>query len=305
MAFVATFPYLPIWRRRWPRACRSPATPLSVWPRPGGGLPEEWRQQLSGILEQKISIINGLHTHLNDDPDLKAAASGNGVEIIDIRKPAPLERLHFWTGEIYEVKTPRIGVLGIDCAVGKRTTCRMAVQLCRDNGIRAEMIYTGQTGWLQEYRHGFIFDATPNDFVSGEVERVILECDRESKPDLILMEGQSGLRNPSGPCGSELLLSGNITGVILQHTPFQRFFEGLEEHARKHPAVEDEIDLIRIYGARTLAVTLNGEGGTEAELAAYRQELQGRLDIPVIDPLGQGVADLLAPIQTFMKQSAE
>ena len=37
-------------------------------------------------------------------------------------------------------------------------------------GRRTEVIYTGQTGWLQGFRHGFIFDATLNDFVSGELE---------------------------------------------------------------------------------------------------------------------------------------
>ena len=59
------------------------------------------------------------------------------------------------------------------------------------------MIYTGQTGWMQGYSHGFIFDATPNDFVSGEIERVVLECVDVYKPDLILLDGQSSLRNPS------------------------------------------------------------------------------------------------------------
>ena len=37
------------------------------------------------------------------------------------------------------------------------------------------MIYTGQTGWLQGGRFGFILDATPNDFVSGELEHAIVE----------------------------------------------------------------------------------------------------------------------------------
>jgi uncharacterized NAD-dependent epimerase/dehydratase family protein len=270
----------------------------------GGMLPQEWRLLLLGALKRGISVINGLHNHLNDDPEFRAAASGNGAKLIDIRKPAPLDQLHFWSGEIYTVKTPRIAVLGVDCAVGKRTTCRMVLQMCRDKGIRTEMVYTGQTGLLQGYRHGFIFDATPNDFVSGEVERVIVACDRDTNPDLILMEGQSGLRNPSGPCGSELLLSGNIKGVILQYTPFRGFFEGLEEHGQRHPTVEDEIDLIGKYGAKTLAVTLNDEGGTESELMEYQKMLQSKLDIPVNDPLRQGVADLLPPIQEFMRQGS-
>jgi uncharacterized NAD-dependent epimerase/dehydratase family protein len=101
----------------------------------------------------------------------------------------------------------------MDCAVGKRTTGTLLLELCRKNGIKAEMIYTGQTGWMQGLKHGFIFDATVNDFISEEIERVIIECDRESSPDLILIEGQSSLRNPSGPCGSDILLSGDVKGL--------------------------------------------------------------------------------------------
>ena len=31
--------------------------------------------------------------------------------------------------------------------------------------------------------YGFILDATPNDFVSGELESAILRCDRELAPN--------------------------------------------------------------------------------------------------------------------------
>ena len=67
--------------------------------------------------------------------------------------------------------------------------------------------------------YGFIFDSTPNDFVSGELENVVFRCDRDCSPDLILLEGQSSLRNPSGPCGAEFLCSAMAKGVILQHMP--------------------------------------------------------------------------------------
>ncbi len=110
-------------------------------------------------------------------------------------------------------------MLGTDCALGKRTTTRMLVEACRRAGLRAEWIYTGQTGWLQGAPFGFILDATANDFVSGELEHAIVSCARERSPDVIFLEGQSALRNPSGPCGSELLLSAGARGVVLQHAP--------------------------------------------------------------------------------------
>ncbi len=68
-----------------------------------------------------------------------------------------------------KVKCPKIAVLGTDCALGKRTTTRFLVEAMRKAGFKAEMIYTGQTGWMQGAKYGFIFDSTLNDFISGEM----------------------------------------------------------------------------------------------------------------------------------------
>ncbi len=270
----------------------------------GGKLPADWHEVLLEAIDNRIGIISTMHHPLDEIPELRDAARKNGIQILDLRKPKPIEQLHFWSGKIYQIGTPRIGVLGMDCAIGKRTTGRLIEQACCRNGIRAEMIYTGQTGWLQGYRHGFIFDATLNDFVSGELEHAVLECVRESSPDLILIEGQSGLRNPSGPCGSEIIVSANVKGVILQHAPFRMFYEELDKWGCRLPAVEDEINLIKMYGAQTLAVSLNGAGGTGEELIPYQQELAQKLGIPVIRPLQEGVADLLPVIRRFMSQNS-
>ena len=55
-----------------------------------------------------------------------------------------------------------------------------------------------------------------------------------------MLEGQSSLRNPAGPCGAEFLLSGNARGVILQHVPFRTYFEDLEELECCLPKIEDD-----------------------------------------------------------------
>lgn len=270
----------------------------------GGKLPQDWHNILLEAINSGINIISTMHHPLSEIPILLDAARKNDVQITDLRKPKPIEQLHFWSGEIYKVNPAKIAVLGMDCSIGKRTTCRLIEETCRDNGIRAEMIYTGQTGWLQGYKHGFIFDATLNDFVSGELEHAIVECARESSPDLILIEGQSGLRNPSGPCGSEIIVSADAKGIILQHAPFRTHYEELESLGCRLPAVEDEIELIKMYGAETLAVSLNGEGGPEEDLIRYRDELAQRLGLPVIRPLQDGVTGLLPVIRLFISQIA-
>lgn len=267
----------------------------------GGRLPGDFTRTIQQALEGGISVISGLHQHLSDNPGFREIAARNGAKLIDIRKPSPASELHFWNGQVLGVTTPKIAVLGMDCTVGKRTTCRLVLDSCLENGIRAEMIYTGQTGWLQGYKYGFILDATPNDFVSGEIERAIVACDSQAHPDLILIEGQSSLKNPSGPCGSEILLSGNVNGVILQHAPFRKYFDELENYGCLLPSVEEEIELIGMYGARTLAVALNGTGGSIEELLKYREMLSGKIALPVILPLQEGVGALIPVIREYMQ----
>lgn len=268
----------------------------------GGKLPEGVRGEIIQAIRNGLTVVCGLHSFLNDDPEFQREAEKAQVELIDIRKPRPTKELRFWTGEIYSVKTPRIALLGMDCVIGKRTTGTLLLELFRRNNIKAEMIYTGQTGWMQGFKHGFIFDATVNDFISGEIERVIIECERESSPDLILIEGQSSLRNPSGPCGSEFLKSGNVKGVILQHAPGRKYFDAVEFPEGLIPSVEEEIELIRMYDAETLGVTLKEEEWDDARMAAYQKDLSGKLPIPVMRPFKEGVASLLPTIRKFIEE---
>jgi uncharacterized NAD-dependent epimerase/dehydratase family protein len=263
----------------------------------GGVLPENFRKELIDAIHRGLSIVCGLHTFLSDDPEFSRLAREKGVQLIDVRKPKPRSEYKFWSGEIYSVKTPRIAVLGTDCALGKRTTCRLLMEMCRRNGIRTEMIYTGQTGWMQGYPYGLIFDSTVNDFIGGEIERAIVACARESNPDLILLEGQSSLRNPSGPCGSEFLLSGNVKGVVLQHAPGRRFFEDTQIPI---PSIESEIELIRFYGAEVSALTLNEEEMEEEAMQEYQEQMQQKLGIPVVRPLREGVEGLLPVVREFL-----
>lgn len=266
----------------------------------GGYLPAGLRDSIIQAIDKGLSIVNGLHSFLQDDPVLSEQAKAKGVELIDVRKPRPSSELQFWNGSIFKVKAPRIAVLGMDCALGKRTTCRFIMEMCQANGVKAEMIYTGQTGWMQGVSHGFIFDSTLNDFISGELERAIVECDEQEQPALILLEGQSALRNPSGPCGSEFLLSGAAKGVILQHAPSRECYDGTEEMGCQIPAIETEIELIKLYGSEVLAVSLNEENQTEEEMQKHQLELSERLGIPVIRPLKEGVDRLLPVIKKYL-----
>ena len=127
----------------------------------GGVLPNEMRTDIIESMNSGLSIINGLHSMLNEDSELKSFSKKNNVQIHDIRKIRPREDLSFWSGKISEVKSTKIVVMGTDCGLGKRTTAKMVVDALNKKGCKADMIYTGQTGWMQGWDYGFVFDLIP------------------------------------------------------------------------------------------------------------------------------------------------
>lgn len=268
----------------------------------GGVLPPEMRAVLLGAIEQGLGVVCGLHEFLSDDPDFAAAARRAGVTLHDVRKPKPRRELHFWSGAIRDVRAPRIPVLGTDCALGKRTTCHVLAGACRSDGLAPAIVATGQTGWLQGIPHGFVLDSTPNDFVSGELEHAIVSCDRDLAPDVIFLEGQSGLLNPSGPCGSELILSAEARAVVLQHAPARRHHDDQEHLHNEIAPLPVQIDLIGRYGARVLGITLNDEGVPAAERDEVRARVERETGLPAVWPLHEGAARLVAPIRAEIQR---
>lgn len=265
----------------------------------GGILPAAFVIIIEDCIRNKISIINGLHESLTSHASIVELAKEYNVELIDIRKPKNRSELHFWNGSIYEVTAPIIAVLGMDCAMGKRTTCRMMMQACNKNSIHAEMIYTGQTGWLQGGEYGFIFDTTLNDFISGEIEHAIVSCWKETKADVLFVEGQSSLRNPSGPCGSEILVSGNAKHTVLVHAPKRIYYDHLPDMG-KIPAIQNEIDLIAMYGSTVIALALNTEYCTDEEAFNYQKQFEKELNIPVLLPIQEGVSKIMPVISSLL-----
>ena len=269
----------------------------------GGVIPDSLRAELHEALDHGYGLINGLHEFISDIPELADLARKKGVEIIDVRKPKKFKDLHFWSGKIKEVKCPKVAVLGTDCALGKRTTTRFLVDAMRRAGYKAEMVYTGQTGWMQGAKYGFVFDSTLNDFISGEMEHAVHTCYMETRPDIIFIEGQSSLRNPSGPAGAEWICSADANAVVLQHNPARIHYKDMDYYPALVATPEQEIELIRIYGAPTVAVTINTARMQLAEARKYAAEAQQKLEIPVILPLEDGVAGLVPLFEAMIKKA--
>ncbi len=265
----------------------------------GGTLPESYRQIVAEAIRSGLNIDSGLHEFLSDDPEFRTLAQRHGVQIRDIRKPPERKDLHFFTGKIQEVKAIRIAVLGTDSAVGKRTTAWAVTHALNAAGIKAEMIGTGQTAWMQGATYSVRLDALVNDFVSGEIEHAIWQCWQDEYPQVMLLEGQGSLMHPAYPGGFELLAAGRPHAVILQTAPKRATYDGFPDFSTA--PLEKEIKAIELLSNRPIIVlTLNHENMTEAEIEAAVRQYESKYGIPCCDVLMHGPAKVVAKImETF------
>ena len=253
----------------------------------GGVLPENLRPVVVEALRQGIKVDSGLHQFLADDPELAGIAAASGAIIRDVRRPPPRDELRFFSGRINDVKAKRVAMLGTDCALGKRTTATILAAGLNDAGHKTEMIGTGQTAWFQGARYGILLDSLINDFVGGELEHVILEADRNESPEYMLIEGQACLTHPGGSGGFEILGSAKPQGVILQHAPHRKTYEGYPDFPLAPP--EAHIETIEnLFGSKVIALGINPEGYKRDAIPALIAKHEDRYGIPCCDPLGEG-----------------
>ena len=266
----------------------------------GGRLPPKALNVIKEALEKGLNIDNGLHDFISDNSELVELAKKNGCNIRDIRKPPEMNKLHFFSGKIKEVKCPKIAVLGTDSAVGKRTTAWMIVHELRKQGLKAELIGTGQTAWMQGAKYSIILDSLINDFVSGEIENAIYEAWKNEKPDIIVIEGQGSLMNPAYPGGYEILAAGRVDYVIMQHAPKRVDYDGFPGY-KIHP-IKKQIEAVEIISnAKVIAVTINHENMKESEIKKECEKLTKETGLPAYDVLKYGANELVKQLKSLLK----
>lgn len=260
----------------------------------GGRLTTRLRELLVECATAGLDLVSGLHDHLCDEAEIVRLSKAYGCSITDVRRTRPASELRFWDGSVHRVRATRIAVLGTDCAIGKRTTSRMLTAELNARGTRTEMIYTGQTGWMQGGRYGIVFDSLISDFIAGELEGAIVSCDADVDPDVMIIEGQGALRNPAGPCGATLILSAAVSGVILQHAPARSYYDGLGAvPGCEIASLASEIALIGHYGVSVMAVAVNLTDIAAADRDRVLSECHTQCGgVPVIDVLTEGASAL-------------
>ncbi len=257
----------------------------------GGVLPAGYDQAVIWALTHGLNIVSGLHQFLSEDTRFIRLAREYGCTITDVRKIFR-DKKRFYTGEIKEVQAKRIAILGTDSAVGKRTIAVILNEALRKQGYTSDMIYTGQTGWMQGWPHGIVLDAIINDFVAGGIEGAILDSWRDDHPDYMLIEGQGSLVHPFFPGGFEILAAGRIDGFILVDAPKRKHLDGFPGYA-----MPDQKRVIQIATLLTekpmLGIGINKENMTPEDIIKTSDEMHRRFQVPVVEPLTQDVTPLI------------
>jgi uncharacterized NAD-dependent epimerase/dehydratase family protein len=265
-----------------------PATHFVIGLAPDGGrLPASARVAVMDALGRGLNVDSGLHDHLSDDPELATLARARNVRIRDVRKPAPIRDLHFFSGKIEDVGSLRIAMLGTDSAIGKRTTTAILTNVLSEQGVSAVMIGTGQTAWMQGVRYGIVLDSLVNDFVSGEIEHAVWSAWHEQRPDVILVEGQGSLLNPAYPGGFEILAAARPHGIVLQHAPARKEYDGFPGFPL-HPLATQIQALELISGKPVVAIAVNHEKIAPERLDSVCREVSEECGLPAADVLVHG-----------------
>lgn len=278
-----------------------PATHFVVGLAPDGGrLTSKARQDAQNAISYGLNVDCGLHDYLSEDPEMIKLAAHYDVKIRDVRKPPRIQKLHFFSGKIEAVKALKIAVLGTDSAIGKRTTAWLLVNGFKDAGLRAEMIGTGQTAWMQGVKFGIILDSLVNDFVAGEIEHAVWTAWKEEDPDIIVIEGQGSLMNPAYPGGFEILAAGRPDIIILQHAPARLEYDGFPGYTIQ--PLSQQIQAIELLSAKpVVAITINHEGLSRDQIAPACERIKKDVGLPAFDVLQDGTAALVKFLKSYVR----
>jgi uncharacterized NAD-dependent epimerase/dehydratase family protein len=269
---------------------------LAIGIAPSGGiLPEVWWQEVKQAVAAGLSVMNGLHTPMASDPELRALLK-NGQEIWDIRQEPT--GLSVASGKARTLSCQRILTVGTDMSVGKMSASVELYQAAQNRGIRAKFLATGQAG-IMISGDGIPLDAIRVDFAAGAVEQIVMRSGNEY--DLLIVEGQGSLLHPGSTATLPLIRGTQPTGLLLVHRAGQT-------HVRNHDYVPIPplLEVIQLYEAvasaggafaevRVKAIVLNtGHLELEAAQKAIAQVHQD-IGLPCTDAVRFG-ADLLLDV---------
>jgi uncharacterized NAD-dependent epimerase/dehydratase family protein len=258
-------------------------------------LKEDERGVIFEAMEQGMNIVNPLQQFFTDDEDFVKSATENNVQMLDIRKPPEKKDMGIFSGQIFNVPTPIVAVLGTDGAIGKRTTSVLLVKALTEQGFNTVFVATGQTGLIQGAKYGVAIDAIPFQFMIGEIEKQIVKAYEEEHPDIIVIEGQGAISHPAYISSCGIIRGARPGAIIVQHAPKRENLGDFD--FMKMPKLEDEIQLIETFSkSKVIAITINHENMSDKEIDTAVTEYEEQFKIPATDVLKHGCDKLIASI---------
>lgn len=265
----------------------------------GGALQDSWIDSLLEAIAAGLDIVSGLHTKLNDNPVLCAAAEQYQVRLVDVRVPPA----NLPIGNGIERSGQRLLAVGTDCSVGKKYTALALTQALKNEGVDCDFRATGQTG-IMIAGNGMPIDAVVADFVAGAAE-VISPANDPAHWDVI--EGQGSLFNAAYAGVSLGLLHGSQPdAIVLCHDASREHIAGFEH--LPVPSLSACIEANLLMGRvtnpaiRCVGVSVNTSQIPPAQRQALLTQMSQETGLPCVDPIIDGVQPIIDELLTGEKK---
>ncbi|MCU0569432.1 MAG: DUF1611 domain-containing protein [Oculatellaceae cyanobacterium Prado106] len=251
----------------------------------GGALPEVWRQEVKQAVAGGLSVVNGLHTPMANDPELKALLQPQQW-IWDVRQEP--SGLVIGSGKARELNCLRVLTVGTDMSVGKMSTSLELNRVTVQRGMRSRFLATGQTGLMLGH-DGIPLDAIRIDFAAGAVEQLVMRHGFDH--DIVYVEGQGSLMNPASTATLPLIRGSQPTHLILVHRAGQQ-----QIHNFPQVKIPPLLKVIQVYetvaaagGAfaetKVVGIALNTFHLSADEAEGAIEQVQLETGLPCTDPI--------------------
>jgi len=263
---------------------------------PGGKIPASWRPLVIHAIQRGMTIYSGLHDYLIHDPEFVEQATIHHADLVDVRRNRESEVA---SAQGLNQSCLRLHTVGQDCGVGKMLVSVELSRSLQQAGLAAKFIATGQTGILVE-GDGCPVDSVVSDFVSGAVEKMILQHQHN---EVLVVEGQGSLAHPRYSAVTLGLLHGcSPQAMILCYEAGRKSFNGLSHIAlpglvKMRSICESMASLFQ--PSQVIAVAMNSRNLNSRDAESERERVRQELGLPVCDVVRHGPDDLVEAVIAF------
>ncbi len=264
----------------------------------GGTLPAPMRALVLGAIERGLDVESGLHEFLNDDAEFAAAARATGSTLRDLRRNNERDVAK---RQNISADCLRIHTVGHDCSVGKMVVSIEVARGLARRGADAKFIATGQTGMLVE-GDGCPVDAVVADFISGAVEKLILEHQHH---EVLVIEGQGSLTHPCYSAVTLGLLHGCLPDGLIYCYEMGRNMAKGANHIEL-PTMESQRELYlamanTAHPCRFIGVAINSRCAEEAAYRTERDRIESEWNLPACDVFRENAEPLVDAVLEMLK----